>query len=164
MRERSVKSKLIRHPPLCTGITLSFFESFAVKYFEQAQKDLHRAKRSLDEGDYPDSIFHSQQCAEKAVKAMIEAKRRYIRNHRPFRGTTFIDAFKDEWNDEFESILESLGWFTEFYTRSRYPFLLKGRVVSPDEFIDRNTAEEALRRAERALEVARKYLSDKGLL
>ena len=143
---------------------MSFFEGFAVKYFEQAQKDLHRAKRSLDEGDYPDSVFHSQQCVEKAVKAMIEAKRRYIHNHGPLLSTTFIDAFKDEWNDDFESVLDILGWFTEYYTRSRYPFLFKGRVVSPDEFIDRNTAEEALKKAERVLEVARKYLSGKGLL
>ena len=143
---------------------MGFYERFARKYFEEAVKDLSRARRSLEEGDFPDSVFHSQQCAEKAVKAMIEARRRYVRNHGPMLGTVFVDAFSDEWVEEFDRVLDALGWFTEYYTRSRYPFLLRGEVVSPGEFIGREVAEEALKRAEEVMNIARRYLEGKGVI
>ncbi len=146
------------------GICLVFYEKFARKYFEEAEKDLKRALRSIEFEDYSESVFHSQQCVEKAVKAMIEAKRKYVYNHGPMLGTAFSDAFSDEWRDEFDRILDIIGWFTEYYTRSRYPFLLRGEVVSPDEFIDREVAEEALKRAREVLGVARRYLEEKGIL
>ncbi len=141
-----------------------FFEKFARKYFEESEKDLKRALRSLENGDFPESVFHSQQCVEKAVKAMMEAKRKYVYNHGPMLGTAFSDAFSDDWRDEFDTVLEVIGWFTEYYTRSRYPFLLKGEVISPEEFIDREIAEEALNKAEEVLKIAKEYLGRKGIL
>jgi len=146
------------------GIHLVFYEKFARKYFEEAEKDLKRALRSIEFEDYSESVFHLQQCVEKAVKAMIEAKRKYVYNHGPMLGTAFSDAFSDEWRDEFDMVLDVIGWFTEYYTRSRYPFLLRGEVVSPDEFIDKEVAEEALKRARGVLDVARRYLEEKGIL
>ncbi|MDK2371798.1 MAG: HEPN domain-containing protein [Candidatus Korarchaeota archaeon] len=141
-----------------------FYEKFARKYFEEAEKDLKRALRSIEFEDYSESVFHLQQCVEKAVKAMIEAKKKYVYNHGPMLGTAFSEAFSDEWRDEFDRVLDIIGWFTEYYTRSRYPFLLRGEVVSPDEFIDREVAEEALKRAREVLDVARRYLAKKGII
>ena len=143
---------------------MGFYEKFAKKYFEQAEKDLKRAEKSLKERDYPDSVFHSQQCVEKSVKAIIEAKRKYVFNHGPTLGTIFSEAMGDEWKEEFEEVLDIIGWFTEYYTRSRYPFLLKGEVISPEEFIDREIAEDAYRKASKVLKIAGEYLRSRGIL
>ncbi len=141
-----------------------FYEKFARKYFEEAEKDLKRALRSIEFEDYSESVFHLQQCVGKAVKAMIGAKKKYVYNHGPMLGTAFSEAFSDEWRNEFDRVLDIIGWFTGYYTRSRYSFLLRGEVVSPDEFIDREVAEEALKRAREVLGVARRYLAKKGII
>jgi len=60
------------------GICLVFYEKFARKYFEEAEKDLKRALGSIEFEDHSKSVFHSQQCVEKAVNAMIEAQRKYL--------------------------------------------------------------------------------------
>ncbi len=141
-----------------------FFDRFARKYLEEAEKDLERARRALDHEDFPEVVFHAQQCVEKAVKSMLEAKRKYVYNHGALIGTIFSDAFSDEWREDFDLVLDTVGWFTEYYTRSRYPFLLRGEVVSPGEFIDRELAEEAVSKAEEVLKVARRYLKERGIL
>ena len=125
-------------------VALRYYDEFARKYYLEAVKDLERARRAFDGRDYPDAVFHAQQCVEKAVKAMIEAKREYVYNHGPRLASEFLKVFRDEWRDEYEGVVDALSWFTEYYTRSRYPFLFRGRVLSPEEFIDEGVAREAL--------------------
>ena len=143
---------------------MGFYEEFARKFYAEAVKDLERARRALREGDYPEAVFHAQQCVEKAVKAMLEAKREYVYNHGPGLASVFARVFQDEWRSEYEDVVDIVGWFTEYYARSRYPFLLRGRVVSPDEYIDREVAEEAIGKAVRVLRIAESYLREKGIL
>ncbi len=143
---------------------MGFYEEFARRFYREALKDLERARKALREGDYPEAVFHAQQCVEKAVKAMVEARREYVCNHGPRLASLFIRVFESEWRDEFEDVVDIIGWFTEYYTRSRYPFLLRGRVVSPEEFIDLGTAREAIEKAEKVVRIAKKYLVEKGVL
>jgi len=143
---------------------MGFYEEFARRFYAEAAKDLERARRALSEEDYSESVFHSQQCVEKAVRAMFEARREYVYNHGPRLASIFARIFEGEWRDEYDEVVDILGWFSEYYTRSRYPFMLGGRIVSPDEFIDRGVAEEALSRAGRVLEIAGEYLRNKGIL
>ncbi len=143
---------------------MGFYEEFARRFFREAVKDLERARRAFREGDYPEAVFHAQQCVEKAVKAMIEAKREYVYNHGPRLASIFVRVFENEWSSEYEEILDTLGWFTEYYTRSRYPFLLRGRVVSPDEYIDEGTAREGIERALKVLRIVEKYLRERGII
>ncbi len=142
---------------------LTFYEEFARRYLQEARKDLRRAQRALGEGDYPEAVFHAQQCVEKAVKAMIESKREYVYNHGPRLVSIFVKVFESEWRSEFDEVVDIAGWFLEYYTRSRYPFMLKGKVISPDEYIDREVAEEALSKASRVLSIAEEYLRAKGV-
>ncbi len=142
---------------------MGFYEEFARRFLAAALKDLRRAKRAFEEGDYPEAVFHAQQSVEKAVKALIEAKREYVANHGPRLASMLIRVYSDEWSQELEEVVDTLGWFTEYYTRSRYPFLLRGRVISPDEFIDRGIAEEAISRAERVVRLAERILRERGI-
>ena len=143
---------------------MGFYEEFARRFYVEAARDLERARRALGYEDYSESVFHSQQCVEKAVEAMIEARREYVYNHGPKLASIFARVFEDEWSDEYDEVIDILGWFSEYYARSRYPFVLRGRIISPDEFIDRDVAEEALRKARRVLEVAGKYLRNRRIL
>ncbi len=143
---------------------MTFYEEFARKYYLEARKDLRRALKALTEGDYPEAVFHSQQCVEKAVKAMIESKREYVHNHGPRLASVFVRVFESEWRTEFEDLVDIIGWFLEYYTRSRYPFLLKGKVVMPDEYIDKEIAEESIEKAKKVLSIAERYLKEKGVI
>ncbi len=55
---------------------------------------MERARRALEEGDYPETVFHAQQRVEKVVKAMIEAKREYVYNHGPRLASIFARVFE----------------------------------------------------------------------
>ena len=109
---------------------MGFYEELARRSYREAVRDLERAKRALREGDYPDAVFHAHQCAEKAVKAMVEARREYVYNHGPRLASVFVRVFEGEWRREYDEVVDILGWFTEYYTRSRYPFLLRGGGVA----------------------------------
>ncbi len=143
---------------------MGFYEEFAKRFYREALKDLERAQKALRDRDYPEAVFHAQQCVEKAVKAMIEARREYVYNHGPRLASIFARVFENEWSDEYDEVLDILGWFTEYYTRSRYPFLLRGRVVSPDEFIDEEVAREAIAKAFRVVKIVESYLRKKGIV
>ena len=143
---------------------MGFYEEFAKRFYREALKDLERAQKALRDRDYPEAVFHAQQCVEKAVKAMIEARREYVYNHGPRLASIFARVFENEWSDEYDEVLDILGWFTEYYTRSRYPFLLRGRVVSPDEFIDEEVAREAIAKAFRVVKIVESYLRKKRIV
>lgn len=140
------------------------FEKFAKKYFEESVRDLSRAERAVQLSDYPQAAFYAQQCVEKAVKAMLEIKRHVVYNHGPELIGVFVDVFKDEWREGFNSIVEALEYLTEYYTRSRYPFLLRGEVLGPEDIISKDIAEKGIELARRTIEVVRDYLRGRSVI
>lgn len=143
---------------------MTIFEKFARKYFEESIKDIERAKRAFEYGDYPQAIFFAQQSVEKGVKAMLEVKKRVVYNHGPELIGIFVDVFEDEWVQEFNHIVESLEYLTEYYTRSRYPFLLRGEVIGPEDIVSKEIAEKGLSLAEKTVEVVRNFLRRKNII
>lgn len=143
---------------------MSLFEKLARKYFEEALKDLERAERALKLADYPQAVFYAQQCVEKAVKAMLEVKRRVVYNHGPELVGVFVEVFEKEWAEDFQRVVEALEYLTEYYTRSRYPFVLRGEVLGPSDIIDSSVALRGVELARKALEVVRDYLRRRGVI
>lgn len=143
---------------------MSVFEKFARKYFEEAARDLMRAERALEIEDYPQAIFYAQQCAEKAVKAMLEAKKRAVYNHGPELISIFLEVFERDWDDSFNAVIEALEYLSEYYTRARYPFLLRGEVIGPEDIIDEGTALKGIELASKSLEVVKNYLLGRGII
>ena len=148
--------------PWCRFV--SVFDKFAMKYFYEALKDLERARRAMDANDYPQAIFYAQQCVEKCVKSMLEIKRRVVYNHGPELISIFYEAFEKEWEEGFNIVVEALEYLIEYYTRSRYPFLFRGDVYSPEEIITRDIAEKGFRLAEEVAEVVRSYLKRRNVI
>lgn len=143
---------------------MSIFEKFAKKYFEEALKDLNRAEKALQFDDHPQAVFYAQQCVEKCVKALLEVKRRVVYNHGPELTGIFVDVFGDEWVEGFNTIVEALEYLTEYYTRSRYPFLFRGEVLGPEDIVSREIAVKGIELAKKVVEVVRGYLMGKGVI
>lgn len=143
---------------------MSVFEKFARKYFDEALRDLTRAERALRFEDYPQAVFHAQQCVEKCVKALLEVKRRVVYNHGPELIGIFTEVFEDEWVSEFDVVIEALEYLTEYYTRSRYPFLFRGEVLGPDDVVSKDVAMRGIELARKVVEVVRYYLVRRGII
>ncbi|MEM4870000.1 MAG: HEPN domain-containing protein, partial [Desulfurococcaceae archaeon] len=62
---------------------MSIFEKFARKYFEEALRDLERARRALQFNDYLQAVSCARRCVEKCVKALLEVKKRVVYNQGP---------------------------------------------------------------------------------
>ena len=140
------------------------FEKFAKKFFEEAIRDLERAKRALRFEDYPQSVFYAQQCVEKCVKAMLEARKRAVYNHGLELIAIFTDAFSNEWREEYDIVVEALEFLQEYYTRARYPFLFKGEVYGPSDIVTKEIAEKGVSLAEKAVKVVRDFLRRNNII
>lgn len=56
------------------GPPKDMFRDFALAFWKTARDDLGRAEDAMDERAYSYVVFHSQQCVEKVVKALLEMK------------------------------------------------------------------------------------------
>jgi HEPN domain-containing protein len=95
---------------------------------------------------------------------MLEARRRVVLNHGPELISAFVEAFESEWGPELDDVVGALEYLMEYYTRARYPFVLRGEVVSPSEIVTREVDERGLYLAERALRAVGEYLRRRGIV
>ncbi len=143
---------------------MAIYKEFARKYLEIARRDLELSIDAFSKGDYPEAVFHAQQCVEKAVKAMIEAKKKYVYNHGPALIPVFEEAFSSEWRSEYDTVVEALDYLRDYYTSTQYPKLVGDKVLAPWDIVDRDIASKAIDYAKRVLEVATRYLRRKGII
>jgi HEPN domain-containing protein len=53
-------------------------KEFAIAFLLRAKADLKSAKDLLEADDFPDAALHAQQCAEKAIKALLVVENRRV--------------------------------------------------------------------------------------
>ncbi len=143
---------------------MSIFIKFAKKYFEESLKDLERSEKALNSNDYPQAIFYAQQCVEKGVKAMLEIKKKVVYNHGPELISIFSEVFEKEWKNEFSIILDALEYLSEYYTRARYPMLLKGNIYGPADIVSKDIAINGVEHAKKALKVIEDFLKRNNVI
>ena len=106
----------------------------------------------------------AQQAVEKAVKAMLEVHRVWVRNQGAELANESARVLAGELGpDELDFVVKSLGLLTEWYTRSRYPTLIGGRVYGPRDLITGDVARDAVGRARRVTDIARRVLARHGI-
>jgi HEPN domain-containing protein len=132
------------------GHTKDLYRDFALAFWKIARDDLGRAEDAMQEKAFSYAVFHSQQCVEKIVKALLETKEIFSRDHDV--SDLFVLYFlKPEKGEDqrkvFYNILDSLEWFKGKWSASRYPFLKDGKVVIPSEDFTEIEASIALTRA-----------------
>ena len=137
---------------------MTFYEEFARKYLREARKDLERARRALRERDYPEVVFHAQQCVEKSIKSILELHGIFTKEHE-ISNEFAILAKKERFDENFSrKILTALEFFKLDWSRTRYPFIFKGKVTTPEEYYGEEKAQKALRTAEEILKLLKAYL------
>jgi len=134
------------------------FRDFALKYLKIAEKDFERAKRNLDYADYEAVTFYAQQCVEKSVKSMLELHGVFIKEHEISNEFALL-AKKEKFDEKFSRrILAALEFFKLDWSRTRYPFIIKGKVTSPDEYYEEEKAQQAIKIAEEILNLLKSRL------
>lgn len=140
------------------------FRNFAVAFWRTAEKDLERAEDALEEKYYSYAVFHSQQCVEKSIKALLEMEKVVVRDHDISDMFTLYILKKEEDKDvkkNLYEILDILDWFKGTWILSRYPIMKKGRVISPFEQYDKEDAKFAVDKAQFVFNFLEKIITDK---
>jgi len=118
-----------------------------------AEDDLRSAKVLLEEGIFNEVCFHSQQCAEKILKAFLVLNGAFVpKTHR------LVDILGEciKANAELENVRHDCLVLDQFYIPTRYPDALIGSKALG--LPSRNDAQEALGMAESILKKIRSIL------
>jgi HEPN domain-containing protein len=128
-----------RHPP-----------DTPLEWINRAESDLSIAKSHIEGAYLEDLCYHSQQCVEKALKAVLLhhcGKFPYIHDL-----SELINQIKQAGIEVPQVLMESVV-LTEFAVEGRYPGF--DQPVTPEQWRD------AVRKAENVLEWAKKVIKDK---
>ncbi|MGQ9468150.1 MAG: HEPN domain-containing protein [Anaerolineae bacterium] len=126
----------------------------AKRWFRQAQADLEVAYALRRGGYYAAACFHSQQAAEKAMKALF-----YSQGSRVVLGHSVRElALQGEKLDpSFANVREAGALLDQFYIPTRYPNGLPPPAI-PSQSYTASQADMALEAAEQVLEVVGTFL------
>jgi len=91
----------------------------AKAWLDFAHDDLRMAELALKEDISHQACFHAQQCAEKALKAVIQLKIKVPKVH----SLPELGEVCKEHGIHFEKMRERLNFLDRFYTSTRYPFI-----------------------------------------
>lgn len=89
----------------------------AEEYLADAERESRRATRSLEDGDYEYACFHSQQCAEMALKAFLVKHGNYLCVHSL---SALYERARSKFGLELSVRPEDLEELSLHYTAARY--------------------------------------------
>lgn len=119
-----------------------------------AGEDLKLAKISFRENIFNAVCFHAQQCVEKCLKAIIQAKiKKVLRIHH--LKELFSEVRKHQ--PKIEDFRDGINILDRYYIPTRYPAALPGSL--PDGLPDKDDAQEALQIAQEIYQFTLRTLS-----
>jgi HEPN domain-containing protein len=124
----------------------------ASRWLTFAQEDLRMAKLALEQGIYNQVCFHAQQCAEKALKALIANK-----GEAPPKTHKLIDLLPQIDHPPITRKRKDLRSLDRFYIPTRYPDALPGAL--PEGLPNEADAQEALAKAQQVLDTCKALLT-----
>jgi len=127
----------------------------ASRWLADAEEDLRVASDLLELGHYAASCFHSQQAAEKAVKAALYAHEVEARGHSVRR---LLELLHEMAGADVEDLMEAATLLDRHYAPPRYPNLHPGVPYPAHELYGRGDAEACLRAARDVLDFVRRLL------
>jgi HEPN domain-containing protein len=129
-------------------------ETEARRWFRQARADLEVVQTLKSAGHYAATCFHSQQVAEKAVKAVL-----YSQGSRIVLGHSVRELARqcEVYEPKFAKLAQDAALLDQFYIPTRYPNGLPAPMI-PDETYTAAQAEIAQKAAKRILDIAETFL------
>lgn len=113
-------------------------------WLDKAEEDLAIAKHNFEGDFYDDACFHAQQAAEKALKAV------YIKKFKELRKIHDV-ALLAQKVDAPPEIIDIGDELNPYYIVTRYP-------VSEESSLERDDAKDAIEKADKVLEWAKKSI------
>jgi HEPN domain-containing protein len=128
----------------------------ARRWFRQAQADLAVVHTLKSAGHYAATCFHSQQAAEKALKAVL-----YSQGNRVVVGHSVRELVKrcDVYDPVFANLTSDAALLDQFYIPTRYPNGLPSPAI-PDETYTVVEAEAAQAATERVFASVETFLKN----
>ena len=120
-------------------------DGYVLDWLGEAREELETARHLLNLKRYAHSCFHSQQAAEKALKALIIQLRRVV--HRSHDLVELYGVVREDLRLEGE-VEGRLPELSAYYTQSRYP----------NAGLRRPSSEIGVEQAERCFEAARRVV------
>ncbi len=140
------------------------FREFAIAFLKEAKEDLEVSKELLNSGRYARSVYSSQQCVEKTIKAILEMEKIFVAEHDL---SSFFMKFicnnkkYGEYRGDLEKVLENLDFFEGEWSKTRYPKEKKGKVVTPTEYYDFDKAQKSYDKSNEVFKIIKIILNKK---
>lgn len=122
-------------------------------WLTQAKRDLKMAEILLREGYYEGSAYHSQQAAEKALKALVISRGGWHLTH----SCKFLLDNLKELGLDVDNLYDQAMEIDRHYLTSRYP---NSASAPPYELYNRRKAEELLEAARQILRFAEEKINE----
>jgi len=142
-------------------LTSKLLGEFAIKLIEEAESDLASAKTQIKESRFHKSVFESQQCVEKMMKAALALEGlTQVYDHDPsgLFASEIMTRADDDFLEELREIIRESDWLMDQYPFVRYARLRSQRVISPLDRYELTDAEEAVKIAEKAVSTIKNFL------
>jgi HEPN domain-containing protein len=144
------------------GCTILPDIEMAKEFAKKAKEDLRSSKVLLDNGLYADSVYHSQQAAEKIAKSILLLNDVFVAEH--LVSSRFVDTVvsksPEDWSERLLEIAKDLIELEREWLRSRYPMRRFGKIVTPSSLYDARKAEELHGKARRIFETLLAYAEE----
>lgn len=140
----------------------------AIAWIRMAEDDLKDAIRDLRDKSYPSSVFHSQQCCEKACKALLNFFAiKSGKSHFPasiiedqiLRGNKY--GLRDPELKKLSEIVDLSKPLESQKEFPRYGIETKEKIILPSELYDKDKAKSFLSSAKEVLKIARDFIYKK---
>jgi HEPN domain-containing protein len=125
------------------------------QWLEFADEDYRMAQLAMEEKIYNQVCFHAQQCVEKSLKALIEARQKVPKIHK-------LDDILElclRLGYMLEQYQNDIEFIDKFYTSTRYPFIVG---MLPGGLPVKQDAEKALQIADTISNLVKKQLERFG--
>ena len=130
------------------------------KWLNLAETDLKVSKILEDSKNYSNSVYHSQQASEKAVKSILILLGEQIYEHKV--STEFYDVVFNKYPyDYIEEIYFNLTELETHWLKSRY--ILKTRqnvLIDPLEVYDKKKSSNLYKKSEQVIKLTKKFLKE----
>ena len=128
----------------------------AIRWFKTAEDDLDSAMILKDSGKYAHSCFHSQQAAEKSLKAVWYFSDEDPWGHSIKKLIDDLESVNPGLYQEFEPLTRIALVLDRFYIPTRYPNGLPD--ITPDVAFNNEDAETCRNHAEKIIDAVRSIL------
>lgn len=134
---------------------MDYWEREALRWLEDAVEDLNVARDLLKTNHHSASCFHSQQAAEKAIKAALYKNRIEAKGHSIIM---LLKNLEKATNTKLNQFYEDARILDRHYAPPRYPNLHPGISTPAYELYSREDAERCLSSSEKIVNYAKKLL------